>query len=321
MTDARRRTHRDPRREGVLRHDADLLRQRRPAHRPRLHDGRRRRAHPLAPPARRGRLVPHRHRRARPEGHAHAPRRNGVDPAGVDRPAGRGRPGSRCWRPRHRQRRLHPHHRAAPHASGCRSSCRRSTTRARSTRASYEGPYCVGCEEFKLPAELRRRRGRVRGPASSARSTAARSRCSRRRTTSSGCREYADQLLELYEAQPGLRAARERAQRGRRRSSSRACRTCRSRARPSTGASRSRGTPTHVLYVWIDALLNYATAVGYGTDPEQFDAALAGRRPPGRQGHPAVPRGDLAGDADGRRACRCRARSSRTAGCWSAARR
>ena len=26
----------------------------------------------------------------------------------------------------------------------------------------------------------------------------------------------------------------------------------------------------HVLYVWIDALLNYATAAGYGTDPERF---------------------------------------------------
>ncbi|MCU1676246.1 MAG: methionyl-tRNA synthetase, partial [Frankiales bacterium] len=28
--------------------------------------------------------------------------------------------------------------------------------------------------------------------------------------------------------------------------------------------------PKHVLYVWIDALLNYVTAAGYGTDPEQF---------------------------------------------------
>ena len=27
---------------------------------------------------------------------------------------------------------------------------------------------------------------------------------------------------------------------------------------------------THVIYVWIDALLNYVTAVGYGTDPERF---------------------------------------------------
>ncbi len=29
--------------------------------------------------------------------------------------------------------------------------------------------------------------------------------------------------------------------------------------------------PDHVFYVWYDALINYATAVGYGTDQEQFD--------------------------------------------------
>ena len=28
---------------------------------------------------------------------------------------------------------------------------------------------------------------------------------------------------------------------------------------------------SHVIYVWVDALLNYATAVGYGSDPETFD--------------------------------------------------
>ena len=28
----------------------------------------------------------------------------------------------------------------------------------------------------------------------------------------------------------------------------------------------------HVFYVWYDALINYATAVGYGTDHERFDA-------------------------------------------------
>ena len=27
---------------------------------------------------------------------------------------------------------------------------------------------------------------------------------------------------------------------------------------------------SHIIYVWVDALLNYATAVGYGTDPEEF---------------------------------------------------
>ena len=28
--------------------------------------------------------------------------------------------------------------------------------------------------------------------------------------------------------------------------------------------------PDHVFYVWVDALINYATAVGYGADPELF---------------------------------------------------
>ncbi|MCB1004986.1 MAG: methionine--tRNA ligase [Acidimicrobiales bacterium] len=30
--------------------------------------------------------------------------------------------------------------------------------------------------------------------------------------------------------------------------------------------------PDHVFYVWYDALINYATAVGYGSDRERFDA-------------------------------------------------
>ena len=29
--------------------------------------------------------------------------------------------------------------------------------------------------------------------------------------------------------------------------------------------------PSHVIYVWVDALLNYATAVGFGTDEAMFD--------------------------------------------------
>jgi methionyl-tRNA synthetase len=36
--------------------------------------------------------------------------------------------------------------------------------------------------------------------------------------------------------------------------------------------------PSHVLYVWFDALLNYITAIGYGTDDENFN-----RRWPGTQ--------------------------------------
>ena len=126
-------------RESVLRHDAHLLRERRAPHRARLHDGRGRRAHPVAPPARRGGLLPHRHRRARP-------RRS----SGPRRPRGWSPPSS-CARwpacsanewdaPRHRLRRLHPHHRAAPPQSGAgvpAAHLRRGRHRARhSTKVS-----------------------------------------------------------------------------------------------------------------------------------------------------------------------------------------
>ena len=89
---------------------ADLLRQRRAARRHGVHDGERRRAGALAPPARRRRLVHDRHRRARGQD-----RRGGRggrhDAQGVDGPhlraLRRGLAGAR-----HLQRRLHPHHRA-----------------------------------------------------------------------------------------------------------------------------------------------------------------------------------------------------------------
>ena len=163
---------------------------------------------------------------------------------------------------------------------------------------AYEGPYCVACEEFKLPAELLdgddgAKLCPIHRPA--------RSRCSRRRTTSSGS--------------PPTPTGCWRSTRPTRPSCSRrapATRSCRSSGQGLQDLSITRSTfdwgipvpwdDAHVLYVWIDALLNYATAAGYGTDPERFAAALAGRRAPRRQGHPALPRRDLAGDADGRRA-------------------
>ena len=77
-----------------------------------LHDGDGRHHHPVAPPARRGRLVPHRHRRARPQGAAQG-RAERRDPAGVGRPADRERVDAGARDDRRRQRRLHPHHRAA----------------------------------------------------------------------------------------------------------------------------------------------------------------------------------------------------------------
>ena len=82
------------------------------------------------------------------------------------------------------------------------------------------------------------------------------------------------------------------------------------------------GNPKHVMYVWLDALTNYITAVGYpDTDERSLQALLAGRPAHGRQGHRALPLRLLAGLPDGRRAARRRSASSPMAGGPSRARR
>ena len=54
------------------------------------------------------------------------------------------------------------------------------------------------------------------------------------------------------------------------RSSRAACATCRSAARGSSGACRCRGTSRRSIYVWIDALLNYYTALSYAREGEDL---------------------------------------------------
>ena len=60
-----------------------------------------------------------------------------------------------------------------------------------------------------------------------------------------------------------------------------------------------RSDPKHVMYVWVDALTNYITAVGYpDTESAKVQALLAGRSACHRQGHRALPCGLLAGLPD-----------------------
>ncbi len=129
---------------------------------------------------------------------------------------------------------------------------------------SYQGPYCVFCEEFKLPAELIDGVGTDAGqklcpihgrPVEMLSEENYFFRLS----------DYAERLLELYETHPEFvqpDSARNEVV---------------SFVRQGLqDLSISRSTfdwgipipwdPKHVLYVWIDALLNYATAVGYGDD-------------------------------------------------------
>lgn len=139
-------------------------------------------------------------------------------------------------------------------------------------KGGYEGPYCVGCEEYKLPGELIDGEGEFAG----------RKLCPVHRRPVEilseenyffRLSEYGDKLLAHYAANPGFiqpESARNEVVnfvRG-----------------GLQDLSISRSTfdwgvpvpwdPEHVIYVWFDALLNYATAVGYNENAEKFESTF-----------------------------------------------
>ncbi|MFV0373597.1 methionine--tRNA ligase, partial [Microbacterium sp.] len=132
----------------------------------------------------------------------------------------------------------------------------------------FEALYCVGCEEFKTEAEIVDGTGAFEG----LKVCAIHSKpleLLQEKNYFFKLSDFGDRLLELYRDVPDF-------------------------VRPESARNEvisfvknglkdlsiSRSTfdwgitvpwdETHVIYVWVDALLNYATAVGYGTDPEQF---------------------------------------------------
>ncbi|HKF00089.1 MAG TPA: methionine--tRNA ligase [Actinomycetes bacterium] len=126
---------------------------------------------------------------------------------------------------------------------------------------SYEGPYCVACEQFYTEAELVDGRCPIHGrPVEHVVEKNWFFRLS----------AYADRLLELYRERPGfvrpegrLREVVSFVEQG------------------LEDLSISRSTfdwgvpvpwdPRQVIYVWIDALPNYITAAGFDADPERFE--------------------------------------------------
>jgi methionyl-tRNA synthetase len=136
-------------------------------------------------------------------------------------------------------------------------------------QGGYEGPYCVGCEEYKSYGELLDGEGEFEGQ----------KLCPIHRAPVEMLQEenyffklseYGPKLLEHYEKHPEFiqpESARNEVV---------------SFVRQGLeDLSISRSTfdwgvkvpwdDKHVIYVWIDALLNYATAVGYGADQERFE--------------------------------------------------
>ncbi len=121
--------------------------------------------------------------------------------------------------------------------------------------AEYDGMYCVGCEDSKTEDDVV-----VDGE---------RKLCKIHLTPVERVKEknyffrlsaYADQLLAWYDT--ASRSVPSRASTRCARSSRAACATCRSRERRSSGGSPSPAIPSHTIYVWIDALTNYLTALG-----------------------------------------------------------
>ena len=98
-----------------------------------------------------------------------------------------------------------------------------------------------------------------------ARTAAARWKRPARRAISSACRKYQDWLIDYIKTHPDFIQPPTRTQlKCSITSSCPACRICAFRARRSSGAFRWTSIPKHTVYVWVDALTNYITALGYG---------------------------------------------------------
>ena len=130
----------------------------------------------------------------------------------------------------------------------------------------YSGWYSVRDEAYYDEGETAARR---QGPAAR-RHTARRSNGWRRRAISSGSRPIRTSCSTLYDGDPDFVLPSERLQRGR---------ELRRGGLQDLSISRTTfdwgvpvpGDPKHIMYVWVDALTNYITAVGYpDTDGEMF---------------------------------------------------
>ena len=135
--------------------------------------------------------------------------------------------------------------------------------------AMYEGPYCVGCEEFKLPGDLVDGIGEFEGEKV----------CAIHGRPVDQLEEqnwffrlsaFQDLLIAHYEADPDAIQPR---------SAYNEVMSFIKQGLSDISMSRSSvswGIPLpwdndQVIYVWFDALLNYATAVGYGADADTVE--------------------------------------------------
>jgi methionyl-tRNA synthetase len=131
----------------------------------------------------------------------------------------------------------------------------------------FEALYCVGCEEFKTESEI----VDGEGPFEGLKVCAIHSKpleLLQEKNYFFKLSEFQDKLLELYSGTDFIRPESARNE------------VVSFVKQGLKDLSISRSTfdwgikvpwdQSHVIYVWVDALLNYATAVGYGSDPDEF---------------------------------------------------
>ena len=147
------------------------------------------------------------------------------------------------------------------HKAGVQELVRRMTAAGDIYEGHYEGWYCVSCEAFKQEKDL------------------ADGSCPIHRTKPDWIREknyffrlsnYTQPLLEHFQAQPEFVVPDVRRNEVLRLLEGGLEDISVSRAGQAWGIPMP-DDPSSVIYVWVDALINYATAVGFGTDTTLFE--------------------------------------------------
>jgi methionyl-tRNA synthetase len=128
--------------------------------------------------------------------------------------------------------------------------------------ADFEGPYCVGCEEFKRPGDLVDGKCPIHDRAVE---------MLHESNYFFRLAQFQEALLEHYERHPT--AVEPRSAYNEVVSFIKGGLEDISMSRSSVGWGVSLPwDEKQVVYVWFDALLNYVTAIGYGDDEEKFDS-------------------------------------------------
>ncbi len=131
-------------------------------------------------------------------------------------------------------------------------------------KGNYEGNYCVGCETFFTDAQLLDNEG---CPDCGRATTIVKEESYFFRLSN-----YEDKLLELYKNKPDFILPKSKAKEVINFVSGGLHDLSISRTSFDWGVKlpESMGDDKHVMYVWLDALMNYITALGYGTDEKNM---------------------------------------------------